>query len=110
MTIWFSTNIPEMRAISTFNRVSKDISEIQERIATGQRINSGKDDPGGLIVREGLRADIKSIQATQATMAQAEAVMETASTGMLGLLEILSGDPNDASNNGLIGEMSGSMT
>jgi len=111
MTIWFSTNIPEMRAISTFKRVSTDISDIQERITTGQRINSGKDDPGGLIIREGLRADIKSIHATQANMTQAEILMDTASNGMMQLLDLLRGsETNDTTNGGLIGEMGGSMT
>ena len=103
MTIWFSTNIPEMRAISTFNRVSTDISEIQHRITTGQRINSGKDDPGGLIIRERLRADIKSIHATQANMMQAENLMNTAAGGISQLIEILQGsDPNDPSGGGWI--------
>ena len=111
MTIWFSTNIPEMRAISTFNRVSTDISEIQQRITTGQRINSGKDDPGGLIIREGLRADIKTIHATQANMAQAETLMDIAANGMMELLKILVGsDTNNPSEGSLIGEMGSSLT
>jgi len=110
MTIWFSTNIPEMRAIATFKRVSTDISDIQERITTGQRINSGKDDPGGLIIREGLRADIKNIHATQANMTQAEILMDTAASGIMQLLEILRGtDPNDPTNGGLLGELYGSL-
>ena len=109
MTIWFSTNIPEMRAISTFKRVSTDISDIQERITTGQRINSGKDDPGGLIVREGMRAEIKSIHATQANMVQAENLTDTAASGMKQLLEVLRGtDPSDPTNGGLLGELYGS--
>jgi flagellin len=102
MTIWFSTNIPEMRAISTFNRVSTDIGEIQHRITTGQRINSGKDDPGGLIIREGLRADIKNINATQSGMTQAEILMDTAASGMTQLIEIINGSPTDPSSGGLL--------
>ena len=110
MTIWFSTNIPEMRAISTFKRVSTDISDIQERITSGQRINSGKDDPGGLILREGLRAEIKSIHATQANMTQAEILMDTAAGGIMGLLELLRGsDTNDPTSGGLLGELYGSL-
>ena len=106
MTIWFSTNIPEMRAISTFNKVSTDIGDIQQRITTGQRINSGKDDPGGLIIREGLRADIKNIQALQSGMAQAENLTNVASGGMMQLLEILRGpDTDDSTNSGLLGEL-----
>jgi len=108
MTIWFSTNIPEMRAISVFNRVSTDISEIQQRFATGQRINSGRDDPGGLIVREGLRADIKGIQGLQSGMVQAENLTSIAAGGMMQLLELLIGsDVLDSSRGGLIGAMSG---
>jgi len=106
MTIWFSTNIPEMRAISTFNRVSTDISEIQQRITTGQRINSGKDDPGGLIIREGLRADIKGIHAIQANMVQAENLMDVAAGGMMQLLEILVGsDTKNPGDGGLLGAL-----
>jgi flagellin len=110
MTIWFSTNIPEMRAISTFNRVSTDISDIQQRITSGQRINSGKDDPGGLVLREGLRMEIKSIQALQAGMTQATNLTDIAAGGMMQLLEILQGaDPNDPSSGGLIRDMGGDL-
>jgi len=111
MTIWFSTNIPEMRAISAFNQVGTQISDIQQRITTGQRINSGRDDPGGLILREGLRADIKGIHGAQAGMNQAENLMNVASNGMMQLLSFIVGsDPNNPDDGGLIGAMSGSMT
>ena len=102
MTIWFSTNIPEMRAISTFNRVSTDIANIQHRITTGQRINSGQDDPGGLIIREGLRADIKGIHSLQTGMTQAEVMMGVAAGGMQQLIEVINGSQTDPSSGGLI--------
>jgi flagellin len=100
MTIFFSTNIPEMRAMMTFNRVSNQIATIQERITTGQRINSGKDDPTGLVIREGMRVEMKNIQAMQSYMKQADAVLETASSGMMELLEVLQG--NDDNSTGLV--------
>ncbi len=46
------------------NRLSKTNSELQTsltRLSTGLRINSGKDDPAGLIASEALRSDITSI-------------------------------------------------
>ena len=110
MTIWFSTNIPEMRAISAFNRVSTDIADIQQRITTGQRINSGRDDPGGLVIREGLRADIKGIQSAQTEANQAEMMLNVASNGMMRMLELLVGsDPGNPDNGGLIGVLRGSL-
>jgi flagellin len=102
MTIWFSTNIPEMRAISTFKRVSTDIADIQQRITTGLRINSGKDDPGGLVIREGLRADIKSINGAQSVMTQAQAMTDTAAGGIMQLIEVLNGDANNPSSGGML--------
>jgi flagellin len=105
MTIWFSTNIPEMRAISTFNRVSTDIGEIQQRIATGQRINSGKDDPGGLMIRETLRAEIKNVQSLQLGMLHADAALDFASGALVQLLEILRGPDIKDPSGGLIGEL-----
>jgi flagellin-like hook-associated protein FlgL len=111
MTIWFSTNIPEMRAISVFNRVSTDIGEIQQRIATGQRINSGKDDPGGLLIRSGLRAEIKNIQSLQTGMLHADTFLEFASGGMTNLIEVLYGtdvqNPNAGSLLGVLNNESG---
>jgi len=99
-----------MRAISTFNRVSTDIAEIQQRVTTGQRINSGRDDPGGLIIREGLRADIKGIHSTQANMKQAEIMMDTAASGMTQLLELIRGsDVNNPSEGSLLGILNGSL-
>ena len=109
MTIWFSTNIPEMRAISVFNRASNDIAEIQQRIGTGQRILSGRDDPGGLVVREGLRADIKGIHGLQLQMNQAEILTNIASTGMMDLLGMLVGEdmrnPSEASLIGVLNNL-----
>jgi flagellin len=105
MTIWFSTNIPEMRAISTFNRVSTDIGEIQQRIATGQRINSGKDDPGGLMIRETLRAEIKNVQSLQLGMLHADAALDFVSGSLVQLLEILRGPDIKDPTGGLIGEL-----
>ena len=109
-TIWFSTNIPEMRAISAFNRVSTNISEIQQRITTGQRINSGRDDPGGLVIREGLRAEIKGVQSALTESNQMENMLNVASNSMMQLLELLVGsDPSNPDDSGLIGVLRGSL-
>ena len=45
------------------NRNQRSLVEVARRLATGRRINSGKDDPAGLIASEGLSAAIRSLEA-----------------------------------------------
>ena len=41
----------------------RSLLEVSKRLATGRKINSGKDDPAGLISSEQLAAEIKSLEA-----------------------------------------------
>jgi len=103
MNIYFNANIPEMRSIFLFNRVSLEISEIVRRLETGQRIISGKDDPMGLISREIMRADIRGISAAQKTTMQSNELLSTAESGLANLSQMLMGDINDRDDRGLLG-------
>ncbi|MDR1964693.1 MAG: flagellin, partial [Planctomycetaceae bacterium] len=75
MTIYFSTNIPEMRSVLSYNRISNEIANSTRRLETGLRINTAQDDPAGLIIREAMRADIKGIQAAQKNVSQANSIL-----------------------------------
>ena len=103
MSIYFNTNIPEMRSIFHFNRISLEISETVRRLETGQRIITGKDDPTGLILRESMRADIRGLQAAQKTTASSNELLSTAESGLSNLSQMLMGDINDRYDNGLLG-------
>ena len=97
------TNISEMRSIFQFNRISNSISETLRRIETGQRIITGKDDPSGLILREGMRADIRGIQAAQKTTMAANELLATAENGLANVSLMLIGDINNRDDRGLLG-------
>ncbi|MDR2756978.1 MAG: hypothetical protein LBC20_14870, partial [Planctomycetaceae bacterium] len=102
MTIYFSTNIPEMRSILSYNRLSNDIANSTRRLETGQRINTAQDDPTGLIVREVLRTDIKGIQAAQKNVSQANSLLTIAESGMNNIASLLNGNPG-TTDTGLLG-------
>ena len=57
-----NTNIPSLVATRVFNANSQRLNTALERLSTGYRINSGKDDPAGLIASETLRAEKVAIQ------------------------------------------------
>lgn len=53
-----NNNIAYRRALSDFSRVDRQGFKHRERLATGERITSGKDGAGHLAVSEGMRAEI----------------------------------------------------
>ena len=56
-----NTNVSSLVAQTRLNRSNNQLQESLTRLSTGLRINSGKDDPAGLIASESLRSDIASI-------------------------------------------------
>ena len=68
MPLGMKNNIASINAINHLEKAQKEMSDSLTRLASGQRINSGKDSPEGLIMSEGLRAQIVSVkQALQNT-------------------------------------------
>ncbi len=74
-----------------------------QRLSTGLRINSGKDDPAGLIASEMLRSEITSIKQGISNTEQANnmiAVADSALNEIAGLLNQIRGLVNEAANTG----------
>ena len=60
-----------------------------ERLATGQRINRGSDDPAGLITSENLRAVLSALEAESRSMQRADHVAAVAEGGLAGVSDLL---------------------
>ncbi len=73
-----NTNIPALRAVIFMQRNQQDLNLRLERMATGLRINRGRDDPAGLIVSETLRSEMRTIQQAIANSTRANNVISTA--------------------------------
>lgn len=56
-----NTNVASLTARVGLSRSQKSLDSTLQRLSTGLRINSGKDDPAGLIASEGLRSEIAGI-------------------------------------------------
>jgi len=55
-------NIASINAINHLAEAQNELSDSLKRLSSGQRVNSGADDPSGLILSEGLRAQVASAQ------------------------------------------------
>lgn len=73
-----NTNIPSMIAQGRLRSNASDLQLRLERLATGLRINRGKDDPAGLIASEILRSEITAINQAIDNSERAINVLSTA--------------------------------
>ncbi|MEI8197431.1 MAG: flagellin, partial [Phycisphaerae bacterium] len=56
-----NTNVGALIANTNLNRSQKALSQSLQRLSSGMRINSGADDPAGLIASESLRSEMQGI-------------------------------------------------
>lgn len=59
MTLSIASNIYSLSAQRSLQRTSAELEKTFERLSSGLRINSAADDPAGLAVADGLRADAR---------------------------------------------------
>lgn len=64
---------PLMRAQNALKRNQAALFRTTTRLATGRRINAGRDDPAGLIASERLGAQIKTLEAETRSLQRADA-------------------------------------
>ena len=77
-----NTNVSSLVAQNTLARSHSSLNQALTRLSTGLRINSGQDDPAGLIASENLRSDITSIQGAISNTDQANEVIGTADSAL----------------------------
>jgi len=96
-----NTNVSSLIAVNTLNKNSSALQTSLQRLSTGYRINSGKDDPAGLIASESLRAEQQATSTAISNAQRADNIIGTAE-GALGevsnLLVSLQGLVGDAAN------------
>jgi len=57
MTISLGNNLLALRSITSLTKSTRELSNSFEKLSSGLRINKASDDPAGLAMAEGLRAD-----------------------------------------------------
>ena len=83
MALSFNTNISALNAARELGQTNQAVSLSMERLSSGLRINRASDDAAGLSVREGLRADLAGLRASEKNASQAADLLQTAE-GSLG--------------------------
>ena len=102
-----NTNVSSLIAQKTLSRTNSDLQTSLTRLSTGLRINTGKDDPAGLIASENLRRDITSIQKAISNSERANQLIATADSALgqvSSLLNDIRGLVVEAANTGVLSD------
>jgi flagellin len=98
-----NTNVSSLIAQKTLARSNAQLQEALTRLSTGLRINSGKDDPAGLIASEALGSNIVSTQKAISNSQRANQMIATADSALAqvtSLLNDIRGLVTEAANSG----------
>jgi flagellin len=102
-----NTNVGSLIAQKTLSRTSDALQQALTRLSTGLRINSGKDDPAGLIASENLRRDITSANTAIGNSQAAGELIATADSSLgqiSSLLNDIRGLAVQAANTGVLSD------
>ena len=77
-----NTNVPSLVAQNRLQASNSDLNSALTRLSTGLRINSGKDDPAGLIASEALRSEITGLNKAVTNTRRAGQIITTADSAM----------------------------
>ncbi len=100
-----NTNVGSLVAQNTLARSNAQLQESLTRLSTGLRINTGKDDPAGLIASEALRSDIISVEKAITNNERASQLIATADSALgqvSALLNDIRGLVSEAANTGAL--------
>jgi len=98
-----NTNVSSLTSQKTLARSNAQLQEALTRLSTGLRINSGKDDPAGLIAAAALGSDIVSTQKAISNSQRANQMIGTADSALgqvTSLLNDIRGLVTEAANSG----------
>ena len=100
-----NTNVSSLISQINLHRSQGDLQVALNRLSTGLRINSGKDDPAGLIASEEIGSDIVAINKAVSNTQQANQVIATAESALGQISKLLNdirGLVTEAANTGAL--------
>jgi flagellin-like hook-associated protein FlgL len=101
--LYVASNVQSLISQNQLSRSMADLTSVLTRLSTGLRINSGKDDPAGLIASELMKSDITATTKAISNAQRANSVIAIADSALgqvSSLLNDVRGLVNEAANTG----------
>lgn len=89
MSLSINTNINAQLLAGVLKRVESSIDQTSQRLATGKRINSAKDDPAGLAIATQMKTQNSSWAVAQKNITFGTSMLETSAAALGSVQEVL---------------------
>jgi flagellin len=89
MATTVNTNVGAMVALQNLNRTSRDLEQVQQRINTGLRVASAKDNGGVFAIAQNMRSEVGGLAAVQQSLDRAMSVVDVAISAGTAISDIL---------------------
>jgi flagellin len=76
------TNVGAMVALRSLSNVASDLATTQNRVSTGLKVSSARDDASVFAVAEGVRANLKSYEAVAGALGSAKGLLTVGISGL----------------------------
>ena len=83
-------NANTLTLLNVLNRTALDQTRSLTRLSTGHKINSGKDDPAGLIALSSLNAELTAVEAAISNGQRANSMLSVADSALVEVGNLLS--------------------
>ena len=83
------TNVNTIQLLNILNKNSAAQSATLKQLATGKRINAGKDDPAGLIALSGLNAELRVVETSLVNNQRSDAMLTVADQAITEISKLL---------------------
>ncbi|MFV3076836.1 flagellin [Niveispirillum fermenti] len=91
------TNVGAMVALQTLNKTSKDLQTVQDRISTGMKVATAKDNSSYWAISTVMKSDVSALKALNENIAINAATVQTARVGAENIQKLLSEVKNQLS-------------
>ena len=89
MGLQINTNISALNSLRNLQNVNNSVASSIQKLSSGLRINDAADDPSGLIISEGLRAQVDGLNQAISNSQEAGNVIKTAEGALSSVSDLL---------------------
>ncbi len=81
MAFSVNTNTSALAALQNLNATQNELSSVQQRINTGLRVSSAKDDSSAFVIAQNLRSDLSGMKSVTSSLNRAKSVLDVTLSG-----------------------------
>jgi flagellin len=89
MAFSVNTNSSALAALQNLNATQNELASVQQRINTGLRVSSAKDDSSAFVIAQNLRSDLSGMKSVTSSLNRAKSVLDVTLSGATQISDLM---------------------